>query len=228
MSMKVKIEFLVLALIIFTSCKAESHKEIRDAFRQYVIENFGNPKDMKEITSVELTDTTSFDEFKNIAIQTLAADSIVDKRQNNVMKWLNSDGINRMGKLKYSYRDEFLNLIGKISDNVYSYYKSQALLASKIEDNKNVSEYFIHYVLKARIEVNGIKEVREYHAYVDKNGKIDIKDRTMKKSELPEYWTDLGETTLSLANASTERAKNLNRLKDMLLSSGIDIDGAGF
>lgn len=230
--MKTRFAFLVLALTIFASCKEESHKEIRNAFKQYVAENFGNPKDVKEITNVELKDTTSFETFKDMAIQALYADSIVNKRQNSLMDWLGADGNKMLGKflskLEHKYQDDLISIIEKMYSTVYSYYINQSSLKKKLEENKNVSEYFIHYVLKVRIEVKGNKEVREYHAYVDKNGKIEIKDREMKKSELPEYWTDLGDETMSLMSASKKRAENLNKLKDLLLNSGITIDCEGF
>lgn len=230
--MKVRFTFLALVLIIFASCKEESHKEIRNAFKQYVDENFGNPKDMKEITNVELKDTTSFETFKDMAIQALYADSIVNKRETDIAKWLNPGENKRFGKviskLEYKYQKELFSIFEKMYSTIYSNYTGRASLEKKLKDNDDVSEYFIHYVLRARIEVNGTKEVREYHAYVNKNGKIEIKDREMKKSELPENWTELGDATLSLMSASKKRAEDLNRLKDLLLKSGITIDCEGF
>lgn len=44
---------------------------------------------------------------------------------------------------------------------------------------------YIHYEIKARVTKGDIKSLDIYHAYIDNNGKIDIKDHIKKMSELP-------------------------------------------
>lgn len=49
----------------------------------------------------------------------------------------------------------------------------------------NDSTMYIHYEIKARVTKGDIKSLDIYHAYIDNNGKIDIKDHIKKMSELP-------------------------------------------
>ena len=55
----------------------------------------------------------------------------------------------------------------------------------------NDSTMYIHYEIKARVTKGDIKSLDIYHAYIDNNGKIDIKDHIKKMSELPKKWSDI-------------------------------------
>lgn len=46
-------------------------------------------------------------------------------------------------------------------------------------------------MIKARVTKGDIKSLDIYHAYIDNNGKIDIKDHIKKMSELPKKWSDI-------------------------------------
>lgn len=228
--MKVKITFLALALIIFASCKEESHKEIRNAFRQYVTENFGNPKDMKEITNVELKDTTSLGDIVNTAKELLNVDSIANQYEDKFFKWAITDENNRSATLKIlssKYKDEYwteIKAIGRKLDTYDRYNIAKTTFKEKLREAEGIIDYYIHYVIKARIEVNGIKEVREYHAYVDKNGKIQVKDREMKTTDLPKYWTELGDAIEAFSPYPAQIANRQVKLKEILTNCGFSTD----
>lgn len=226
--MKLKITFLALTLIIFASCKQESHKEIRNAFRQYVDENFGNPKDMKEITSVELKDTANLNDIIDTAKRILELDSIAENLENKFMNWvMNKKNDKFTNKVLSEHRNEYLDEMKEIHYklvNIHKYYMVRNTLKSKLDETKDIVDYYIHYLIKARIEVNGTKEIREYHVYVDKNGKIQIKDREMKKKEVPEYWTELGDAIKDLNQYSIKILNRQNRIKEILLSVGAPTD----
>ena len=56
---------------------------------------------------------------------------------------------------------------------------------------KIIINYVAELRIKARVTKGDIKSLDIYHAYIDNNGKIDIKDHIKKMSELPKKWSDI-------------------------------------
>ncbi len=52
-----KIVLVLFVVLIFSSCKKSNEDIIKSEFKEYVKQNFDNPKDFKEIVSIEITDT---------------------------------------------------------------------------------------------------------------------------------------------------------------------------
>lgn len=214
--MKTKFVFLVLPLIIFASCKEESYKEIRKAFRQYVTENFGNPKDMKEITLIELKDTVNISELRTPIIEALEADSTLIVKQDSILHWMmNND--EQFKKVVFWFENEFLDEMGQMCDyeKRKKHLRVRENIKNKIEESYNAPNYYIHYLIKARISDGERNNVKEFHAYKDSKGKLYIKDREMEISEVDGTWTDLMnemQKLMQISNKEIESVKNVQRM----------------
>lgn len=215
--MKTRFAFLVLVLIILASCDGGNHKEIRKAFREYVAENFGNPKDMKEITLIELKDTINISELRDPIIEALNSDSLLIAKQDSIIDWITKD-YDRFEKIALLYRYEFLNEAKKVCDEGKreEHLKIRQEIKTKIKESYNVPSFYIHYLIKARISDGEKNSVKEFHAYKDSKGKLYIKDREMDISEVDGTWTDLINYMQKLMRISTKELESVKKVQSII------------
>ena len=57
--------FVALFAFVFTQCKEDPYKEIKQDFKLYVNENFDNPKDLETIISISDQEVFCVDSFLN-------------------------------------------------------------------------------------------------------------------------------------------------------------------
>lgn len=65
--------FVVLFIFVFTQCKEDPYKEIKQDFKLYVNENFDNPKDLESIISISEQEVLCVDTFLNMGYRMLKA-----------------------------------------------------------------------------------------------------------------------------------------------------------
>lgn len=216
--MKVKFTFLALALIIFASCQEESHKEIRKAFRQYVNENFGNPKDMKEITLIEFKDTVDISQLRTPIIEALDADSTLIVKQDSILDWMlnNTEQVKKVALwFKNDFIDEMTNIISNYEKRD-THTEVRENIKRKIKESYDAPDYYIHYLIKARMSDGEKNIVKEFHVYKDSKGKLYTKDREMEISEVDETWTELMNEMKKLIRISNKEIESVKKIQDMI------------
>ncbi|MCS2333627.1 hypothetical protein [Bacteroides sp. BFG-606] len=177
----------------FISCEQTTEDRIKHEFKIYVKENFGEPRDLKEVTSIKLTDTISYKEL----------DLILGNAQNvlNGIKILQDKFINiNKKKLAHTYqkasREERSDMNKKLHDlmDISDTYESEYLaMAVEIDSMKIDKDRIIsfHYEIKARIKKGDEKKVEIYHAYMNNNGDIKIRDYELKMDEMPKEYQEI-------------------------------------
>lgn len=217
MSMKTNFAFLVLVLIIFTSCKEESHKEIQKAFQQYVAENFGNPKDMKEITLIELKDTVNISELRVPIIEILEADSTLIQKRDSLINWMINNK-EKSEKVVFWFRNELVDEMKNLCDSKKreQHTEVRESIKEKIKKSYNAPHYYIHYLIKARISDGEKNSVKEFHAYKDSKGKWYVKDREMDISEVDGTWSELINEMQKLMKIGKKELESVKKVRHMI------------
>lgn len=219
--MKTKNLFLTLILvgIFFTGCQKENYKEVREAFEQYVYENFGNPKNMKEITFIELKDTIKMGELRTSIIETLKYDSMLISKEDSLLHWFTNDMV-RVTKVAMRFKDDFLDemlLLYKYEDD-YNHEGIRKSLKDKIKESYNDPEYYIHYLLKARISNGENNSVKEFHVYKDSQGKIHVKNKELQINEVSGIWNELLKEASKLLEVSSKKADSIKKIQGYIKS----------
>ena len=183
---------LILAISLI-SCEQTTDDRIRKEFKTYVKENFGNPGEFKGITSVKLADTISYKQLDDIlekarivdlGIEIISAEFTSSYESGRFLKIYKKASYDEqrdmMRKLKESTRvtkeneSEYAELIGEID-------------SMKINRDSVIS---VHYEIKARIKKDGEYSVKVYHAYIDNQGNISVKDDELSIDEMPKDYKD--------------------------------------
>ena len=170
----------------FICCNKQETIEdkIKKEFKIYVNENFGDPNDLKEVVSIDLKDTVSYRPIYEIVSMTKGLYEKGKEQDDSIFYYIEGKGfakvVNKMTRAEKekigTYMKALIDSVGKELDKILEY---------------NDSTMYIHYEIKARVTKGDIKSLDIYHAYIDNNGKIDIKDHIKKMSELPKKWSDI-------------------------------------
>lgn len=203
--------------MVFASCKEASHRDIRKEFKKYVNENFGNPKDMKEITLIELKDTVNISELRTPIIEALTADSTLIARQDSILHWMMTNQ-EQIKKVALWFGNELLDEVKNICDykKRKAHVEVRENIKCKIEESYNSPNYYIHYLIKARIFDGERNSVKNFHAYKDSKGKLYIKDREMEISEVDDTWTELMDEMQKLMKISGKELESVRKINDMV------------
>lgn len=176
----------LLFLFLFFSCENGIEKKIEKEFKTYVNENFGEPSDLKEIVSIELKDTVSYADISNIVKKARNISDIIEGQIDTIHSW-SADGTLRQiltnNSEDYSLK-KALKDYADMMENTYLFdfkYKIRQLREFDINDKRII---YFHYIIKTRIKEE--QEAKIYHAYIDSNGKIKIKNKAMLTGEAPE------------------------------------------
>lgn len=213
-----KLLIIILISLSFTSCDKTIEDRIKKEFKTYVNKNFGEPSDFKEVASIELIDTIGFQKLKYLSIESLKIDADLEQIKDENLEWIT----NNSSKFKFKYSKEVRDLRKALEDYLdylqygfLRYASSHKALKEQIDQND--SSMFIHYEIKARVKVGEDKRVNTYHAYINNNGKIDIKDNTLTTDEMPESWKELTNAIDSFLVEAEIRKRKLIELRKYIL-----------
>lgn len=168
--------------VLLTACSPKSNERlVEDSFREYVQMNFDNPKCLKEIVNISVSDTVSAEKTKNMAEKTLLTTNEYiellknrnDSLHNVFTTFWNNAGSREMQRIKsrYSGDQNMMSLVMKVMTNTYSvieyassadYKKEKSLekdIESAIAELSNDSTFIVVYEIKARVE-NSNKDLK--------------------------------------------------------------------
>jgi len=168
---------LFILAIVFTlfSCQQSNESLIKKEFKNYVKNNFDNPKSLKEIVSIEASDTVSVENFKMLLKETLTNYDRVDSL------WKNDEYKNNINKniLKKEYNFSYSDIL-----IIRSYYGQLANITQNrlsvilkdyniLENAKNLLDSIKYdppkygYNIKFRQTKNGELQLFTYKGYID-------------------------------------------------------------
>lgn len=225
--MKTKLLLMTLAVFtVFASCKKDEYAEIKEAFQKYVDENFGEPDDFKEITSIGPIGTLDFTPLKKKIDELLDTDSTSLQLQEKILSWNLGVDPNVMLKITTKYPYEFKNKMERLSNKMLVEYHYQT--RNKIKDiMKNIesTDFGIHYLIKARIVSGKTKKIENYYANKDSKGDIIIYEGLSSLKDLTHIYEGMYEDDIELLISYREMTTDLcKRIKEMANSCGITID----
>jgi len=116
--MKNFILFLIAGTFLFSSCKQSNEKLIKTEFKKYIQNNFDDPKSVKEIVSIEITDTISVEKIRFIMDMNLKVFHLTDSL-NKLRDELNLNSIENI--LKTAKRGDLSTQL------LVTYYCTQAI-----------------------------------------------------------------------------------------------------
>lgn len=177
-------------LLFFYGCNTSIEDKIKDKFMDYANENFDNPSDIEEITSVTKTDSSD--------IKSLFAD--IEKIVNDSNDFeLNSEKIlekvkslspsERYASERYvkEYLEKSLDFINfkLVNDDQFKYLSDSIRnYISKIKPSDY--DFLYNYEIKVRTNKMGVKKMSKFYAIVNKKTeKITIQDHELKNEEVP-------------------------------------------
>ena len=149
---------------------------------------------MKEVVSIDLKDTVSYRPIYEIVSMTKGLYEKGKEQDDSIFYYIEGKGfakvVNKMTRAEKEKIGTYMKaLIDFYEDKQLEYISVGKELDKILEYND--STMYIHYEIKARVTKGDIKSLDIYHAYIDNNGKIDIKDHIKKMSELPKKWSDI-------------------------------------
>lgn len=171
---------------------------IEKEFMIYVNQNFDNPKDLKEIVSINIKDTISYQLFKDLAQKSIdlmeSTDSLTDARLldiSNIAKKSKQLDLNSFEKEKYSTM--LLEYYDYIENKSLNCLKSKNILKHMIEKTDSCIDNFsyINYEIKVRKLVNNKIKLQKYYASVENNGCIKIYDEPITIADMPNQFKEL-------------------------------------
>lgn len=168
---------LLFLLAIIVSCsKPTNEDKIKKSFEKYVEINFNDPRDLKEITSVELVDSFSTKDFKNKVKECFEIQDSVVQLYNSLEKRLNElvnttpYGVGYFGIIPK--REEAMNLLSQNASQLGNMIRriSMGILkdSEEFEYLQNFPDTTIYcYELKYRINDNGKLVIKSIYANAD-------------------------------------------------------------
>lgn len=228
--MKIKNLLPSVLLLILFSCEKTESDIVKEEFEKYVYENFDDPRDLKEIVSIEITDTITKEDiyellysFNELDSSTFALDSVVTHYYTEGITQQIKNNYSAMSNLPYYqilkatelYCKVGISLRSKISFDETSYKKSVHEIDSIA---KSLADFeYIQYNIKTRIENESEKTVlKNYHALVKQN-RIDIYD---KEPAIMDYSPEIKE----LFELNNKRVDSLEIYRTSIIKMAEDIN----
>jgi len=209
-----KLFIITATLLLLFSCGNKNTCNIEKAFRQYVAQNFDDPKSVVEIMEISLKDTFSYEKVKFLRNST---QDIINKGNERVSELWNDFKDNstprRIATLSNStkrsvqremHNIERINLRQKgIIDLYQKSIRVLDIIAESVIDKPPI--YF--YEIKFKKNVNGEPQSRTFYAsYTKEIGKITILEtfnESIDKYNGSEAYFKLGEALLFFFGAAT-------------------------
>lgn len=217
--MKTKLFYVVLlVLAALTGCQEEENREVKESFRKYATENFGNPKSLKEITAVEVKETEYFDSLVYTANFCLSQIDTLEKQDSVSLEFL-TDVISKKAKKSayiWNNSEEVASHLDEFLTTKQDIILAKQKLKKVIENHADKHDVLTHYVVKARIDEDNNPKVIEYHGYKNENGKWVWKLNEMKLGEMPDYWMELGETIMETMVYLKSHSENSYYMNDLI------------
>ena len=175
--------FILSILLLFISCNKSEKDLIKNGFEKYVKENFDNPSDYNEITTIEVLDTIT---KESLLAETLVLSNSVDSILSSAYSICSdffpnkvTDALDKhqrtIDRLSYYTVEKLKVLILNCTDSyagVVSYDKSsldkQKVILDSIAHNMNDFN-IIKYEIKARIKVNNNLKFKTYFGLINKS-----------------------------------------------------------
>jgi len=176
--MKKYLFFSVMTLFVLFSCSQTKEDKIRNEFKNYVSSNFDDPNSLKEILSIELTDTITYESIRNGVIALHGIDSLtntidsIEEKQNEII-------LGKISTHKYNpyYKDDIMSMalrkaelkrkmVAWIDDYGYGMLRSMSDSTDNLLNRLKGLNIF-QYKIKARIKEKDDLKLREYYALED-------------------------------------------------------------
>ena len=171
--MKTRLLFTSLAILaLFVNCKNSEYPEIEKAFAKYVDENFGDPDDLEEITSIQFKDTVSLQRMRDELDEGIKKMEQIFKKDHDQFFWWTSESY------KYSWKDILWEVFYEQCEKTNPKHSiliesaSNARNVSRI--SSSVNEAYSHFIIKVRVKHDEKKTIEEYNAFKSENGEITI------------------------------------------------------
>lgn len=203
-----KLSILSLLVISFIGCEKNLESCVKIEFKKYANENIPDAN----LVSIEPVDTIFAENLIKKAYEALEYQSEVQHATDKLVRWMKSSEYS-IAKMGY---DDFM----KMSEYIDTFIETKNMCnwsKNGLEESLNEAEgedgHVVHYLLKAEINEGNIKE---YHAYINKNGTTRIFDKC--EDNLPfsvADWAGLAISTESYlrdANTQIKIAESLLRI----------------
>ena len=208
---------LIAFLFSIISCSSEQptiQNLVEKDFMNYVQDNFDNPKDLKEIVSINIEDTVSYESLKGIAkdcIKMIEATDSIDKElqddYSEKMKFMSRIDMSSFEKEKYTKMR--LECLRYVEEEYLECSKSENILKSIVEKKDGCCDslYYVFYEIKVRTLVNNKLKLQKYYASVQNNNIIKIYSEPITMKDLPsgfQYITDAIEDSRAIYKKRVE------------------------
>lgn len=228
--------FVALFAFVFTQCKEDPYKEIKQDFKLYVNENFDNPKDLETIISISDQEVFCVDSFLNKGYVMLEmyddvrclADSLdsvmaaefemIQKKEPRLMYYIRNNHDN-------SYVKGFItNFMGQMAlklENPTTLVldKTRKKMVNLIEDSTQIYNVLTKRTIKYRIKYGDSMRLDSVY-YLTKNGGVPyISRESIKISELGgriEEFNPMAKECLEVMELNNKRIEMLRQAKQNL------------
>lgn len=215
---------LVVALVLFTSCKQTDESKIKQALKEYVNNNFNDPNDFKEIVSIELSSSTNTDSMRNLFVGAAETFMLLEVKFEELQ-------LDTEAKTKNKKQDASLNTLLRVLETFNSVNElrlSQSFKEAKnsvseinsISDNNGFEEYDTDvYLVKCRVKVGERLRIQNFYAIFDRTkseNNIRIQDHNLQIDEYPEFYFVLFQKTESIFDVTKEYLRVLPPFKQSL------------
>lgn len=199
---KIKIYYILLSIIaiLLSGCKSSTEDLIYDELREYVRNNFDDPKSFKELVSIEPIDTIYSEKYKELLVTSLQGANAVDSLCDAIFYTLIHDK-ELPAKCRRArdgiYEDEIKNLsmymqgiidFFEICQGRMDLYKKN--IVEYIADSNSLPKIdILVYKIKYRSKNGDSLALNEMYATVDRTkneNNIIIRSNELQTSELPE------------------------------------------
>ena len=223
--MKNKI-LLIAFLFSIISCSPEqptTQDLIEKEFMTYVDHNFDNPKDLKELVSINVEDTISYQLLKDVAkgyIEMMEnTDSLSNARLDDFSeKAKNMHQLDLNSFEKEKYFTMILECYSYVGGESLNCVKSKNILKQMIEKTDSCIDNlsYVIYEIKVRELVNDKVKLQKYYASVKNNGYIEIYGEPITIADMPDQFRDLADALDDFSAKYKKRVEIDKKLQEIL------------
>lgn len=223
MKKKIMLVTVLLMAALTGACQTDEETQnksrVETAFHQYIAENFGDPDQFKEITAVLLIDTFKLATITGMGREIVGLSYEVDKTEDIILNWLSKKSDPYMSKLR-NYRSELQETLSTYSESIEKYAYCRRDLEKLLISVEGSDNFYIHYEVKARMADEYGKWIGVYHVYIEKTGKITVRNEPMTMGSLPREWFQLSSKVDDLTELLRAKMDCMHKLKEIIESAG--------
>lgn len=232
--MKKYIGFIAIIYLSFFACTQTKEDKIRTEFKNYVSSNFDDPRNLKEIVSVEQIDTITYESIRNGVIALHAIDSLTNS-SDSIEKEQSAIILSKIRTHQYQsyYKDDLKDLImqqAELSRDMMAWIDDYGFamlhtMSDSMDNSLNLLKglNIYQYRIKTRIKDGDDLKLRDYYALEDSVGYRffdrkptfnDYSERTVEFYKVATEYEDILTIRRNIINEKLELNKQMLRILD--------------